>query len=1055
MSGSNQDYQVVLNSTPEATSDPDLTISGTATGAAGQTATIGDAGNQNVTLATTTVGQNGGFSANVVLPAANYGTSTLYVTVGTGSASRQILFLTPITATETTDTVTATTVNSFLPSAVTVAPFTGVAISDPNTLATGPLTATVSVSGSLTSVGLIEPNGTQASGSSFTIQAPNAAALATDLDEVRLALPLGGTVGNYTDTVSAAITDSSGVSTTLSTTANLSVTLPPATHFIGSIDITSAAQTSAVANQTITGTASLLGFAADGAQVSTAPDANATITILDNGNSIGTATTDAHGNFSANVTLPSLGVNAISASSTSNRVSGSGSNTVTDTLQAQAITASETANTVSASTFAGYNPTGVTVAVFTGVAVSDPNPAQLESVTVALSSSAGGGLIEPNGEAITGSSFTLTGLTTAQVAADLDDVRLHFVGGNAGSSSDTVTATITDTAGQSAALASTVDLTITPLPLEELVSVQISSPAETSANPVQTITGTANDSLVNTAGAPQSGGGPLAGNAITLTDNGAVIGTATTNSAGNFSATVTLPTIGANSIVATDTTPLQYPQVPGTFGPTSQPVVDTLLPPTVTLGSGVDTLALSVSERAEPVGAQFTIDVDGQQIGGVQTTAAASTAGLTQTFDVAGDFPSGSNTVSIDYLNADNSLLLVNSATLDGTAVPNSNLVLSNTGTAAFSFAGAPEPSTTTIGTGPDELALFLSERAAPAGAQFTVDVDGQQIGGVQTTQADVLSGQAQQFDVLGNFPTGADTVSIDDLNAANSLLFVDQAYLNDTAVGGSSLVLSNTGTDSFDITGPSPGVPTSITRVGSGPDTLALDLSQRAEPAGAQFTVDVNGVQYGGVQTVTADSTAGNVQELDVLGNFVPANSAPNTVTVNYLNAADSLLEVNSATINGTTIAGGSEVLSNTGSMGFSFSPPPVPGTMGVGTQNFGAGQSLTSGPDVIVFHAAQDYFQGNAQFTISVDGTQFGGVQTVSAIHGNGQSQFFSVFGTFSGTNTVSIDFLNPASTGAGTAGLARNLYVSNAAIDGNAIANSALTFTTAGTQSFSFTH
>ena len=95
------------------------------------------------------------------------------------------------------------------------------------------------------------------------------------------------------------------------------------------------------------------------------------------------------------------------------------------------------------------------------------------------------------------------------------------------------------------------------------------------------------------------------------------------------------------------------------------------------LGSGPDTLALFVSERGAPEGAQFTISVDGTQIGGVQTTVATSELpGQAQELDVDGTFTAGaSHTVSIDYLNADQSLLQVDSATIDGTAVPGASTV--------------------------------------------------------------------------------------------------------------------------------------------------------------------------------------------------------------------------------------------------------------------------------------------------------------------------------------------------------------------------------------------
>ncbi len=457
--------------------------------------------------------------------------------------------------------------------------------------------------------------------------------------------------------------------------------------------------------------------------------------------------------------------------------------------------------------------------------------------------------------------------------------------------------------------------------------------------------------------------------------------------------------------------------------------------PQVTLGSGSSTLALFVAERAAPAGAQFTISVDGAQVGGVQTTTANSLAGRMQQYDVLGNFMPGVNTVSIDYLNAANSLLFVDSAALNGSPLPNSAVTLSNDGAAKFSFVATGALAPVAVGSGPDTLVLTLSERALP-GSEFTVSVDGKQIGGTQTVSASTLLGQTEAFDVEGSFAAGSHTATIDYLDASNSLLLVDGASIDGAPVANSALVLSNIGTGSFSFTALGPNAPATI---GAGPDDLALQLSQRAEPAGAQFTVSVDGAQVGGVQTVTADSTAGQAQELDVRGTFAPG---PQTVALDYLNANNSLLSLDSATINGATIAGAPETLSNNGSSSFSFITPSAP-----------APTALIAGPgsDVLAISVSEDYLRANTNFTVSVDGQQVSGVQTAAAIEGNGQSQLFDIAGSFSGAHSVSINLLNSATNG----GAAGALYVGSAAIDGSPIASSALTLTANGAQSFMFTH
>ena len=112
----------------------------------------------------------------------------------------------------------------------------------------------------------------------------------------------------------------------------------------------------------------------------------------------------------------------------------------------------------------------------------------------------------------------------------------------------------------------------------------------------------------------------------------------------------------------------------------------------------------------------------------------------------------------------------------------------------------------------------------------------------------------------------------------------------------------------------------------------------------------------------------------------------------------------------------------------------------------------TIGSGPNSLVLQVSEDAWQGDAQFTISVDGTQIGGTQTVTASHAAGQTETFTVLGTFAtGSNTASINFLNDAY--GGSAATDRNLYVNSATINGNAVSGAALTELTTGAQGFTF--
>ncbi len=635
------------------------------------------------------------------------------------------------------------------------------------------------------------------------------------------------------------------------------------------------------------------------------------------------------GYYAIAIPIPALGLNTITATVVSpGAVAASSlptgySDSITYTLQPAPITVTQTSDVVTDTVNEPAPQADLTVTPFSQVALTDPNPLQVDTASISVSGPVPYTLSLPN----------LQDLSASTLAAALDEVALSFSSPTSGT--DTVTATITDNAGVTATLTSYASLIV--------------------------------------------------------------------------------------------------------------PAV---------LGSGPDTLALMISQRGEPSGALFTISVDNVQIGGVQTTAASGEAlGQPQVFDVAGTFaPGTSHTVTIDYLNANQSVLLVDGATIDGVEIPTADIALSNKGTDSFGFTAS---SAGTIGSGPESLTLSVAEQGEPSGAQYTVAINGTQVGGVQTTSANEAAGQTQTLTVLGTFSsTQQNTLTVTYLNANQSTFFVENLALDGQAGLFSFSPFTSSGSQSLQFAGPALTVPT----IGSGPDALEFTAAEGGVPAAAQFTVSVDGAQIGGTQTATANYTVGQSQELLVLGNFAPGVS--HSVSIDYLNANSSELVIANATINGTTIAGGSAVLSNVGSLGFTFTTPPGPAA----TPTTIGG----SGPDKLALSLSEDYFQGNAQFSVSVDGTKVGGTQTVTAINGNGQSQLFDVLGNFAGTHTVSLTLLNPAAEGAGNAaiaagdpagsapGLLLDMRVGGATLDGTAIANSSFAlYQGTATQSFTFTH
>ena len=73
-------------------------------------------------------------------------------------------------------------------------------------------------------------------------------------------------------------------------------------------------------------------------------------------------------------------------------------------------------------------------------------------------------------------------------------------------------------------------------------------------------------------------------------------------------------------------------------------------PPPVTTGTGSDTIVLSMSEDAYNGDAQFTVAVDGTQLGGTFTTTALHASGASQNFTFDGDWAPGAHTVTVTFL---------------------------------------------------------------------------------------------------------------------------------------------------------------------------------------------------------------------------------------------------------------------------------------------------------------------------------------------------------------------------------------------------------------------
>lgn len=172
---------------------------------------------------------------------------------------------------------------------------------------------------------------------------------------------------------------------------------------------------------------------------------------------------------------------------------------------------------------------------------------------------------------------------------------------------------------------------------------------------------------------------------------------------------------------------------------------------------------------------------------------------------------------------------------------------------------------------------------------------------------------------------------------------------------------------------------PPAVVTVGSGPDTIALQMSEDAWAGDAQFTIRVDGATFDGVTVAHATASL-------------------------YSNGAASI---------------------------------PIPATAAKAADAVAA-----PALDTIGFDLSEDAWAGDAQCVLTLDGLQLGSMQTITAPHALGQLQHLSFTGEFdAGPHAVSVAFINDAYGGA--EGLDLILYVDAVRFDGHTVsgANTAL--------------
>lgn len=356
---------------------------------------------------------------------------------------------------------------------------------------------------------------------------------------------------------------------------------------------------------------------------------------------------------------------------------------------------------------------------------------------------------------------------------------------------------------------------------------------------------------------------------------------------------------------------------------------------TTTIGAGSDTLSLGISEDAYQGNAEFTVSLDGQQVGGTLTSTSLNDGFSSDTVNVLADLAPGIHTATVNFLNdayggainVDRNLY-IDGATYDGLFVPSAARELAVNGSATIGFYDStPTPSTsTTIGSGADTLVLRLSQDAYQGSAQFTVAIDGQQVGDVLTASALHSSGTSDTVNVLANLSPGQHTVTVNFLNDAyngtpdtDRNLYIDSATYDGAAVNGATQALLPAGPASFGVTdatsapGSSLIVAAGTTATTEGDQLAGVNVTL-AGAFGSPANLTLNDASVGSLTVVDADFATGSsvyYGHLDVYGQSAITGSttiggvrplAPGFVDA-YVHGLDSVFTLHGASLGGASI--------------------------------------------------------------------------------------------------------------------------------------------------------
>jgi len=590
------------------------------------------------------------------------------------------------------------------------------------------------------------------------------------------------------------------------------------------------------------------------------------------------------------------------------------------------------------------------------------------------------------------------------------------------------TATATDAVGTASAISAAVT--------EEIIAG--SGPPAPTINPLAGPTYTADPTLTGTA----------KGNAtVTVYDGTAALGSTTATAGGAWTFTPASPlAAGLHSFTATAS---DASGTSAASGPVSERIT---------------MLVLQVSGDPWNGAPQFTVDVNGQQVGGIQNATASHAQGQWGSFTFVGDYGlSGPQSVAVNFINdayggpGQDRNLYVASLSVDGQLYPGAaaadNASLGYTspdaalmlvdGTVTFSLsAGSPPPAPAINAlASPSFAAEPTITGTAAANATIAVFDGATQLG---TTTASAAGGWS--FTPAAPLAIGAHSFTATASNAngtsAASAAVAEQIDA-DTAPIIAALASPTTNTEP-PLSGTAPPNTTvtiydGATKLGTATATsagawgftpaspLALGLHSFTATA-----TDANGTVSPSSAAVSEQIVAGSTPPPPVINAFAgPTYTADPTLT-GTAEANATVTVYDGATALGTTTA--------TAAGAWSFTPASP---LAVGLHSFtatatdasgtsAASAALTERITALVLQVSGDSWNGAPQFTVDVNGQQVGGVESTTAAHSQGQWDTFTFVGDFglNGPQSVAVNFINDAFGGSGQD---RNLYVASLSVDG----------------------